>query len=107
MGKLHVGLGIGCLALGSLLALLMLRYGPPALRSSPLLIVCAAAFFCLLFGFVVTMVLSLRNEPGPTLPAAAARSATPPGSWLVIVYCSNEAERDHAMAVIGNSARLL
>jgi hypothetical protein len=107
LGKLHVGLVIGCLALGSLLALMLLRYGPPALRSSPPLIVCAAGFFCLLFGFVVTMVLSLRSEPGSVLPAATAQSATPLGTWLVIVHCSNEAERDHATTVIGHSARLL
>ncbi|QIB67217.1 hypothetical protein [Kineobactrum salinum] len=106
-GKLHVGLGLGCLGLGSLLALLWLRYGPPALQSSPLLIACAAAFFCLAFGFVVRMVLSLRDEPGPPLPGMADPLAAPPGAWLVIVHCSNETERNHARAVMGNSARLL
>lgn len=103
--KSHAVLGLGGLVLGLVLAAVLVLFGPPVTRSSPLMTFIALGFICPIFGLIIAGAVSLR--PDHDLLLEKTRTATDEGRWTVIAHCTDTEQQTRVKETIDHSAQTL
>lgn len=103
--KSHIVLGLAFLALGLAIAWLLVTFGPPLTRSSPLLVFIASGGLLTMVGLMLAGAITLRPDHDPLI--AATRKAAQSGRWTVIVHCVDEAEKQRVKDLVDYRAQTL
>ena len=103
--KSHAVLGLGGLVLGLVLAAVLVLFGPPVTRSSPLMTFIALGFICPIFGLIIAGAVSLR--PDHDLLLEKTRTATDEGRWTVIAHYTDTEQQTRVKETIDHSAQTL
>ncbi|MFO7550431.1 MAG: hypothetical protein R6W80_03425 [Haliea sp.] len=96
--KSHFVLGLAFLALGLATAWLLVTFGPPLTRSSPVMVFIVLGFFPTLFGLMLAGAITLRPDHDPLI--ASTRKAAQAGRWTVVVHCADEEQQQRARELL-------
>ncbi len=94
----HLVLGLAFLVLGLATAWLLVTFGPPLTRSSPVMVFIVLGFFPTLVGLMLAGAITLRPDHDPLI--ASTRKAAQTVRWTVIVHCADEEQKQRAKELL-------
>ncbi|QIB66186.1 hypothetical protein [Kineobactrum salinum] len=103
--KSHVVLGLAFLVLGLAIAWLLVSFGPPLTRSSPVMVFIASGGLLTMIGLMLAGAITLRPDHDPMI--ASTRTAAQSGRWTVVVHCEDEAEKQRVKELVDYRAQTL
>lgn len=101
----HVVLGLAFLAIGLVIAWLLVTFGPPITRSNPIMTFIPFVLLLPMIGMLIAGAISLR--PDHDLVVHQARTASAEGHWTVVVHCASDDEQQRARDLLGDSVHTL
>jgi hypothetical protein len=103
--KSHIVLGLAFLVLGLASAWLLVTFGPPLTRSSPVLVFVALGFFATMLGLMLAGAITLRPDHDPLI--ASTRKAADTDQWTVVVHCVDEVQKQRVKDLVDYRAQTL
>ncbi|MDO8862987.1 hypothetical protein Q6D67_14855 [Haliea sp. E1-2-M8] len=103
--KSHLVLGLAFLVLGLAAAWLLVTFGPPLTRSSPVMVFIVLGFFPPLVGLMLAGAITLRPDHEPLI--SSTRQAAESGRWTVVVHCTEEEQKQRARELLDVRAETL